>query len=86
MAYVEATIIVDGAVEKEEVFGENTAEEFDLWLSQEKEFAMAHPTQRTEIYLLEHDHPPDVEDCSCVQYVTDHHPHWSWDKVQVPIQ
>lgn len=82
MAYVDAMVIVDGALDEEAVFGEGEADKLEAWLIQQKELAMAHPMQETEIYLMDHDHPPDLEDCSCAQYLTDHHPTWSWGKVE----
>lgn len=77
MAYVEATVIVDGAIEVEATFQEDEQEAMSTWVSQQRELAVAHRGQTTEIYLLQHDHPSDVEDCNCGQYVTDHHPHWT---------
>lgn len=80
-SYVEATVIVDGMLDEEEIFNDGQAEELNMWLAQQKERAMAHPRRETEIYLMDHGHPPDVEDCSCVQYLTDHHPYWKWGKI-----
>lgn len=80
-SYVEATVIVDGALDEEAVFGTGEQENLEAWITVQKELAMAHPLQETQIYLMEHGHSPDVEDCSCAQYLTDHHPHWSWGKV-----
>ena len=44
----------------------------------------------TQVFFMWHDHPPTVEECSCVQYLTDHRPayifpqdlcHFSYDVV-----
>jgi hypothetical protein len=32
----------------------------------------------TELYVVEHEHEPMAE-CSCVQYLTDHHPTYTWN-------
>lgn len=77
-SYVEAFVVVNGALEDEATFGDSAGELLDLWLYEQKNQAMAHPDQRTEIYLTEHGHSPDLEDCSCVQYLTDHHPFWAF--------
>lgn len=81
-SYVEATVIVDGALAEEETFSDGQAEELNAWLTRQKELAMAHPDQETQVYLMDHGHPPDMEDCSCAQYLTDHHPYWKWGKIE----
>ena len=77
-SYVQATLVVDGALDDEQTFGEDESELLEVWLDNNKVLAIEHPEQRTEIYLLEHGHPPDMEECSCVQYLTDHHPFWAY--------
>lgn len=78
-SYVEAFVVVNGALEDQATFDADNAQELlETWLTGAKEEAMAHPDQRTEIYLTEHGHSPDVEDCSCVQYLQDHHPFWAF--------
>ena len=32
-----------------------------------------------EIYVVEHNHLDDGEECTCVQYSTDHHPVYTWN-------
>jgi hypothetical protein len=82
-SYVEAYVVVDGAQDDEAMFDDHGQELLETWLMSQKEQAMAHPEQRTEIYLLDHGHPPDVEDCSCAQYLTDHHPFWAFGGSEV---
>ncbi len=76
MSYIEATVIVDGAIDGGMSFTD--ADTFDEWLAREKSEAMWHPLQKTDIYLMEHGHSEDVQDCTCAQYLTDHHPFWSF--------
>ena len=73
--YIEAWVIADGAVSDSQTFKFSEGKQLDDWLRDKKGDAMR-GTARVEIYLLSHDHPADVEDCACVQYLTDHSPFW----------
>lgn len=73
--YVEAYVLIDGALEENETFGFGHGRELDEWVKATKWRAMNDP-RHTEIFLLNHDHSPDFEDCACAQYLTDHHPFW----------
>lgn len=79
--YVECTVIVDGADDGGIDFDFTQGKEMEAWLDREKETAMRHPERRTEIYLMQHDHEHMDGDCACAQYLTDHHPYWSFGKL-----
>jgi hypothetical protein len=75
LGYVEGWVIADGAVSDSQTFKYSEGKQLDDWLRNKKMEAMSN-TARVEIFLLSHDHPTDVEDCACAQYLTDHHPFW----------
>ncbi len=71
--YTDARLICEGAVERDETFA--TYAEAETWAANELEqYAAEAPGASVEIYLTDHEHAPEVEDCACVQYLTDHHP------------
>jgi hypothetical protein len=77
MMYVDIDIIVDGALERSETFHDYLL--FEEFISQEKEEAEGHG-YLTEVYVVEHNHPQEDEECACVQYLTDHHPLYTWNE------
>ena len=73
--YAELTVIVDGAVEEEATFADETlVTEFLNGLEREAEGDGV----RMEIHRLDHDHARGM-DCDCAQYATDHHPYRVFD-------
>lgn len=72
--YAEVSVVVDGALEESETFYDETPlSEYVESIRQEAE-GHGYPT---EVYVLYHDHSPS--ECECAQYVTDHHPAYSWN-------
>lgn len=72
--YADVDIVVDGAVESTNRFYDETL--MAHFIDQEIEFAKGDGLP-LEIYVQFHehtDHDPDVEGCSCNQYVTDGRP------------
>jgi hypothetical protein len=69
--YFDVSVIVNGALEETAEFYDYLV--FEDWLESLKSDAESHG-YLTEVYVIEHDHSPAVEDCVCVQYLTDHHP------------
>lgn len=74
--YVDACLVVDGALEDEEMFLFGEGAKLDDWLKRVKGEAGRHPDQHTAVYLMNHDHSPDVEDCECGQFILDMRPFW----------
>jgi len=80
MGFTEVTIIVDGAVESDETFKGFDTTELEVYLERQKTEALEAfglTGIETEIYTMEHEHDESEDDCSCAQYLTDHHPIWS---------
>jgi len=70
--YIDASVIVDGALEEDATFTDYLV--FEDWLKGIERDARSHG-YRTEVYVIEHAHPlEDGADCACVQYLTSHHP------------
>lgn len=79
MAYTEITVIVGGAVDQTETFDyDDIFEVVKLYgfIADTQREAAEHP-ELIELYELKHDHDKDVEECMCIQYVTDHKPFWT---------
>lgn len=72
MAYIEASTIIEGALEETETF--QYADEYQEWLDATIEELADVDAQ---VYAIHHEHDLDVDDCACVQYLTDHAPVWS---------
>jgi hypothetical protein len=75
------TVIVDGALAVDEIILE--AKDVQARILDIAKEAYADGQEDgdgfdTEVYLLWHEHAPTVEDCSCVQYLTDHHPAYTF--------
>lgn len=89
MSYIEATLVIDGAVADAQTFvmGEYEDCGFDYWpnldgvtfrewFTRQRNLS-EHSIADWEVYVLEHDHPMlDDTDCACVQYLTDLSPYW----------
>jgi hypothetical protein len=82
-SYAEVSVIVDGALDAEVMFTDET-----LMLAYLASVGAEAESDGlpTEVYVLWHDHPLydeavdlDYDDCACVQYVSDHHPDYSWN-------
>ena len=69
--YADCTVIVAGAVEETATFADETL--MNDWLKDIEDDAET-SGYRIEVYVVWHDHDFDVEECACVQYLTDHHP------------
>lgn len=84
MAYTEVTLIIDGALSETEIFkaDQKGDEKFARWVAGVKQDVntaarIAGSTTKVEIYILNHAHENDGEDCECIQYINDHHPYWT---------
>jgi hypothetical protein len=73
MTYAEVTVIINGAIESEEVITDSAI--LSDYISQVKSEALDDDITM-EVYVLYHEHVP-MEECMCAQYVTDHHPVWT---------
>lgn len=75
MRYVTLSIVVDGALELEEDYTDYALAEEEIrhHAEQAEEDGL-----KTEVYVVEHEHPPTEGECACVQYLTDHHPRWTF--------
>ena len=73
--YLEAYVIWEGALDQERTFrAANT--EYARWALRIIRDALKEGAD-VQVYSIYHDHSPDVEDCACVQYLTDHSPDYS---------
>jgi hypothetical protein len=75
-SYAEVTVIVDGALDESATFTDETA--LAEFLASQHTAAQADGLP-TEVYVLWHDHAMSDQECCCVQYVSDHHPDYSWN-------
>jgi hypothetical protein len=73
-AYAEVTVIVDGALDQEITFTDETLMRDFIDKIREDAESDGYPT---EVFVLYHEHEPG--DCECVQYVTDHRPAYAWN-------
>lgn len=69
--YIDVSVVVNGALEESDTFLDYLV--FEDWLESLKADAESHG-YLTEVYAVEHDHPLSEDECTCVQYLTDHHP------------
>ena len=78
MAYAELSVIVDGALETEETFHDETLMSARVEEIKEDARGDGYPT---EVFILYHEHDDLTGDqeCACVQYVTDHRPAYAWN-------
>jgi hypothetical protein len=75
MIYADVSVIVNGALEEERTFHDETL--MNDYLGQIEDEAKGDGI-RTEIYVLWHEHD-DMDGCACIQYATDHHPYAVYD-------
>jgi hypothetical protein len=68
--YIEAELVVYGALDESNVF--YTWAEFENYL---KQVQQDESLSDAELFILEHEHEPS--ECECVQFVTNHRPYWS---------
>lgn len=73
--YAEVSVVVDGAQEDFIPFWDETL--MNEFIEDIHAEAIGHGYP-TEIYVMYHDHDIALE-CECAQYVTDHHPVFSWN-------
>ena len=78
MAYAEVSVIVDGALDKEETFHDYALQAEFIDSVREDARSDGYPT---EVYILDHDHDHlgDGEECACIQYAQDHRPAHAWN-------
>lgn len=81
--YTELTLIIEGALDESAIFFPNDSAEMDQWLESVQSDAQLSGLE-TQVFKIEHAHDvrPGVlaEDCVCVQFLTDHHPLFHWNK------
>lgn len=71
--YLEATLIIDGVLDCEKQF--NTLSSLEEWATREiHKVEKESPEMVAEIYVMGHHNECRYSECSCVQYLTDHHP------------
>lgn len=74
MAYADVTVLVDGELENDETFFDETLmREFFAEIESDAE-GHGYPTA---IYVVYHDH--NHRECECVQYLTDHKPAFTFN-------
>jgi hypothetical protein len=73
--HADVTVVVDGAVENDRMFTDYALmEDFIAEIAAE-----AHDHgYLTEVYVMYHDHEVGI-DCECAQFVTDHHPLYTFN-------
>jgi len=73
--YAEVTVIVDGALEESQTFHDEAL--MRDFIDTIREEAEGHG-YLTEVFVMYHDHADGI-DCECAQYVTDHHPTYTYN-------
>lgn len=83
--YADVDLIIDGALEHTVVL--HTQDELALLGAI---LDMVQPVRpcKIEAYVVWHDHSEGLEECTCVQYLTDHQPYYSrtWDASEIGTQ
>lgn len=77
--YWQVDVVVDGALDVSETITEQA--EFNELI--EKIIDDAGDGKFTQVYVIEHWHSLDVEECGCVQFLTDHAPMYEFGLVEV---
>jgi hypothetical protein len=72
--HADVSVVVDGALEEDETFFDYAL--MEQYLSEVEADAVDHG-YLTEVYVVWHDHEPG--DCDCIQYLTDHHPTYTYN-------
>jgi hypothetical protein len=75
MAYAEASLIVEGALDETATFHDVTL--LDHWASSVLNECKADGLS-AEVFVIWHEHSEGIE-CECVQYLTDHHAYMTTD-------
>lgn len=71
--FTNVDLICEGALERSEIFA--TRDEAETFATNElAAYAAEAPGASVDIFLLDHEHEPEVDECSCAQYVTDGRP------------
>lgn len=73
MGYTDVMVLIDGAVEYQEVFERDEEEVLERFLEDVKAEAEDAGVV-AECFVLYHDHPLDGDECGCVQYLQNHYP------------
>lgn len=81
-AYADVSVIVDGALEREEMITDETA--LTDYLAMVESDARDDGI-RAEVWIIWHDHSPSVDECSCAQYVTRHEANVVYDFTPAPV-
>ena len=75
MAYYDITLIYAGGLMDERQFDESDIDEMMSYINaMKKEYF--YNMEPTEIFGVSHPHEPFEDECSCVQYLSDHKPMW----------
>jgi hypothetical protein len=77
--YAEVSVIVDGALEEAETFHDYLLLEEYVRTIESDAADHGYPT---EVYVVAHDHSPDVDECGCVQYLQDHKPQYAYNATE----
>jgi hypothetical protein len=73
--YTDVSVVIGGAEDSFETFEDTEqGDERMTYHLQSVKTAAEQGGYRAEVYWLFHGHSPEPEDCSCAQYLTDHHP------------
>lgn len=75
--YADVSVIVEGALEEEATFHDETL--MRDWIAHVIEDLRADGVSG-QVYVVHHDHDESDEDCACVQYLTDHRPFATTDE------
>ncbi|PZR66789.1 MAG: hypothetical protein DLM66_12875 [Candidatus Dormiibacter spiritus] len=76
MAYADVSVVVNGALDEERTFTDQLL--LDDYVAQVGEEAGG-DGYPTEVFVVWHEHDPDVEECECAQFLTNHHPYAAWN-------
>lgn len=74
--YADVTVIVDGALDAEVCYSDYALMEQFIDDIREEARGDGYPT---DVYIQYHEHEMTQDECVCGQYVTDHHPAYSWN-------
>lgn len=76
MGYIQASFVIDGALSSADMEFD-TEENFDKWVEDCQRGIQGFPVNAA-IFRLYHDHAKGI-DCECIQFLTDHHPFWTYE-------
>ena len=76
MAYWQADLIVEGALQEDPIF--YAQNDIDEYIEKVKaEYGSDEIAVGAELFVVFHDHSEEVDECACVQYLNDHHAEWT---------